>query len=413
MSAPRRWFLLRVDLLSGRGDEFDPPPGRVLLVPPLTTFEQLAEGINTALGRWDLSHLSRFTLADGMSVEDAETRAETIQGVFSDGIPRTALLSERVTTLIRSHDRFTYIFDFGDDWTHLCTQEGWADPEETRGLPERISPTWGWGMLPDQYGRRWAEDDGQSSPPDNVISAEDRELFGGRRPPAPMPIVDLRRVRVAGHERSTKALTDTIAGVRLDPALQQVGTVLLMLWRAASATDRRRLEPFAVALITRLDFRRFEGDDILREELLASLQGRSLEGEVLAVDLDELVTDMGSRSDEPGAYLNSRTGEVVPAFLTAEANVGEDGAVDVESEEWLFLVDDGESGWSDMAQFVECMPEGAVRDRLADAIEGRGAFSRFRRAVEAADLGDEWHAFSEDLKWGRARAELARLGIRI
>jgi hypothetical protein len=122
---------------------------------------------------------------------------------------------------------------------------------------------------------------------------------------------------------------------------------------------------------------------------------------------------MGSRSDEPGAYLNSRTGEVVPAFLTAEANVGEDGAVDVESEEWLFLVDDGESGWSDMAQFVECMPEGAVRDRLADAIEGRGAFSRFRRAVEAADLGDEWHAFSEDLKWGRARAELARLGIRI
>jgi hypothetical protein len=75
-----------------------------------------------------------------------------------------------------------------------------------------------------------------------VISAEDRELFGGRRPPAPMPIVDLRRVRVAGHERSTKALTDTIAGVRLDPALQQVGTVLLMLWRAASATDRRRLD---------------------------------------------------------------------------------------------------------------------------------------------------------------------------
>ena len=413
MSAPRRWFLVRVDLLSGRGEEFDPPPGRVLLVPPLATFEQLAEGINTALGRWDLNHLSRFTLADGTSVEDAETRAESIQGVFADGIPGTALLSERVNTLVRSHDRFTYVFDFGDDWIHLCTHEGWADPEETRGLPQRIWPTWGWGTLPDQYGRRWAEDDGQSPPPDRVVSAEDRELYGGRRPPAPMPMVDLRRVRVAGHEGSAKALTDAITGVRLDPALQQVGTVLLSLWRAGSAADRRTLEPYAAALLTRLGFRRFEGDDILQAELLAVLQGRSLEGDVLTVDLDELSADMGSRSEEPGAYLNSRTGEVVPAFLTSEANVGEDAVVDIESEEWLYLVDDGESGWNDMAQFVEALPAGAVRDGLADAIEGRGAFSRFRQAVDDADLGGEWHAFSDDRKWGRTRAELARLGIRI
>lgn len=413
MSAPRRWFLVRVELLSGRGDEFDPPPGRVLLVPPATTFEQLAEAINTALGRWDFSHLSRFVLADGTSVEDAETRAESIQGVFTDGIPRTALLTERVGKLVRSGDRFTYVFDFGDDWTHLCTHEGQADPEETQGLPERIWPAWGWGVLPDQYGRRWAEDDGESTPPDNVISTQDREAYGGRRPPAPMPMVDLRRVRAAGHEGSVKALTDAITGVRLDPALQQVGTVLLKLWRAGSAADRRTLEPYAAAVVTRLGFRRFEGDDLLHEELLAMLQHRQRDGEVIPVDLDELTTDMGSRSEEPGAYLNSRTGEVVPALLTSEAYVGEDAVVDVESEEWLYLVDDGEYGWHDMAKFVEAMPTGTVRDRLADAVEGRGAFSRFRRAVDDADLGAEWHAFSDDRKWGRARAELAGLGIRI
>jgi hypothetical protein len=412
VSAPRRWFLVRVDLLSGRGQEFDPPPGRVLLVPPATTFEQLAEAINVAFGRWDLGHLSRFMLADGTSVEDAETRAESIQAVFTDGIPRTTLLTERVGKLVRSGDRFTYVFDFGDDWTHLCTHEGQADPEETRGLPERIWPTWGWGVLPDQYGRRWAEDDGESPPP-QVISAEDREVYGGRRPPAPLPLVDLRSVRVAGHEGSAKALTDAISGVRLDPALQQVGTVLLGMWRAGSAADRRTLGPYAAALLTRLRFRRFEGDDILDEELLAALQGRQLDGDVIAVDLDELTTDMGSRSEEPGAYVNSRTGEVVPAFLTSEANVGEDAVVDVESEEWLYLVDEGEYGWSDMAQFVETLPAGGVRDRLADAIEGRGAFSRFRRALDDADLGGEWHAFSDDRTWGRARAELARLGIRV
>jgi len=413
VSASRRWFVVRVDLLSGRGQEFDPPPGRVLLVPPASTFEQLAEAINTALGRWDLSHLSRFVLADGTSVEDAETRAESIQGVFTDGIPRTALLTERVGKLVRSGDRFTYVFDFGDDWMHLCTHEGQADPQETRGLPERIWPAWGWGVLPDQYGRRWAEDDGESTPPENVISAEDRDMYSGRRPPEPMPMLDLRRVRLAGHEGSAKTLTDAMTGVRLDPALQQVGTVLLSLWRAGSAADRRTLEPYAVALLTRLGFRRFDGDDLLHEELLAVLQSRELEGDLLTVDLDELTTDMESRSEVPGAYLNSLTGEVVPAIATSEAHVGEDAVVDVESEEWVYLVDEGESGWSDMAQFVETLPAGALRDRLADAIEGRGAFSRFRRAVDDADLGGEWHAFSEDRKWGRARAELARLGIRI
>ena len=74
----------------------------MLLVPPATTFEQLAEAINVALGRWDLGHLSRFVLADGTSVEDAKTRAESIQAVFTDGIPRTTLLTERVGKLVRS-----------------------------------------------------------------------------------------------------------------------------------------------------------------------------------------------------------------------------------------------------------------------------------------------------------------------
>lgn len=70
MTRPRHGFLVRVELLSGRGEQYQPPPGRVLLVPPDTTFEQLADAINTFLGRWDLGHLSRFELADGTLVAD-------------------------------------------------------------------------------------------------------------------------------------------------------------------------------------------------------------------------------------------------------------------------------------------------------------------------------------------------------
>jgi len=36
---------------------------------------------------------------------------------------------------------------------------------EIRGLPDPPLPYWGWGDIPDQYGRRWDGDDGESPPP--------------------------------------------------------------------------------------------------------------------------------------------------------------------------------------------------------------------------------------------------------
>ena len=57
--------------------------------------------------------------------------------------------------------------DLGDDWAHLCTAGPQPiDPLETLGiLPGKSLPYFGWGDIPDQYGRRWDGDDGESSPP--------------------------------------------------------------------------------------------------------------------------------------------------------------------------------------------------------------------------------------------------------
>jgi len=41
-----------------------------------------------------------------------------------------------------------------------------ADPLETLGIiPVEPLPCWGWGDIPDQYGRRWDGDDGSSTMP--------------------------------------------------------------------------------------------------------------------------------------------------------------------------------------------------------------------------------------------------------
>lgn len=53
--------------------------------------------------------------------------------------------------------------DLGGDWTHQCVVgEVKVDLLEVLGIrPDAPLPYWGWGSIPDQYGRRWATDDGE------------------------------------------------------------------------------------------------------------------------------------------------------------------------------------------------------------------------------------------------------------
>ncbi|WP_433688048.1 hypothetical protein ACQP0I_04335 [Micromonospora carbonacea] len=80
------------------------------------------------------------------------------------------------TTLSRltPGDQFAYVFDMGDDWTHLCTvADHRIDPLDELGLvAAQPTPYQGWGDLPDQYGRRWDGDNGSAAPrrPSNPLA---------------------------------------------------------------------------------------------------------------------------------------------------------------------------------------------------------------------------------------------------
>ena len=58
-------------------------------------------------------------------------------------------------------EEFEYVFDLGDNWRHRCVVEREkADPVEEYGaLPDRPVAIWGWGSIPDQYGRRRFEEE--------------------------------------------------------------------------------------------------------------------------------------------------------------------------------------------------------------------------------------------------------------
>jgi hypothetical protein len=151
----RTWLQVQVELLSGRGVEYRPPPGRVFIVGPRHTFAQLAEAIDAGFARWDLAHLHEFELPGGRRVGFRD----------DDDAPEPVLVEDhaalKVVRELGPGQEFGYVFDLGDDWRHRCrVLAEKADPMEEYGSapPMRPVPIWGWGTIPDQYGRESLED---------------------------------------------------------------------------------------------------------------------------------------------------------------------------------------------------------------------------------------------------------------
>ena len=142
------WIAVRVELVSGWTQTFDPPPGRIFIVGNKHTFFDLYEAIESSFGRWEQGHLHAF-LMDDEEMIGSDPFEEL--GASDD---QQILIAERVGI----GDRFTYIFDWGDEWRHECTVE--ELPAESMPRPgdevylEKPAPIFGWGWLPDQYGRR-------------------------------------------------------------------------------------------------------------------------------------------------------------------------------------------------------------------------------------------------------------------
>jgi hypothetical protein len=157
----RTHLAITVELVSGgqRGDLW-PRPGRVLIASRSATFEQLAEAIDDAFARWDRSHLHEFTLTDGTPISPAR---------WWDGDEPEGMVDGSKARLgrLRLGEQFAYVFDLGDNWQHLCTvAPRLTDPVEALGVvPDRPLPCWGWGDIPDQYGRGWNGDDGSAPLP--------------------------------------------------------------------------------------------------------------------------------------------------------------------------------------------------------------------------------------------------------
>lgn len=175
---------------------------------------------------------------------------------------------------------------------------------------------------------------------------------------------------------------------------QQGGQFLL----AIGEEGRAAAGDVVVRVREALQARGWPGDDVLVDQLQGRLAGLD------HVDLDLLASVL----DGPdGGVLDLQDGMTFPADLVegAELDLDGSGQVDVPG------LGAGQA-WRDRRSFVETLPEGHVRDRLARALEGRGAFRRFSLELDRHEaLVAPFLAWRDERAVGRARSWLREQGL--
>ena len=167
-------------------------------------------------------------------------------------------------------------------------------------------------------------------------------------------------------------------------------------------------------LIPRLSERGWLGDD----ELVAEFEriSRGVPGELrpTPVDLDELASHLDGPTDvDEGSKLELATGQLWPTDPVGIAGIDE--PEDFEDQDAFIHVFalGSRPGYRDMEAFIATVTDDRLASRLDGAIQGRGAFRRFKDAVHADDhWWSAWLTFSSERQLARARWWLADAGFR-
>ncbi|TQM65171.1 UPF0158 family protein [Humibacillus xanthopallidus] len=126
--------------------------------------------------------------------------------------------------------------------------------------------------------------------------------------------------------------------------------------------------------------------------------------DLASIDVEEIAAALADPTDYDHRWLlDPRTGEVV--FWTSDTGIDGENPIEIDELD-LILIDPLPSyiWYRDMVDFADGISNGTARRRLAAALEGRGAFRRFKHQIYDSfpDLIPYWHAFRDVRAHGRA-----------
>lgn len=195
-----------------------------------------------------------------------------------------------------------------------------------------------------------------------------------------------------------------------DEALQLLGDAVLVV----VSGGRHEVEPAARYCLRQLRDRDWAGDAELVTQIEAAFGWATTPLlRSLPVDLEELASVLEGDPLQGGGRIDLRTGEVWPESVWDYAEeAGTDDEDEDDDEHWLWVHCEGSrAGYRDLVLFIDLVEDPHLADRLGRAIQGRGAFRRFKDVLaDSPDLLERWYGFSDERHRGRARAWLAAEG---
>ena len=175
--------------------------------------------------------------------------------------------------------------------------------------------------------------------------------------------------------------------------LQHIGDAVLTVLEPPSG-----LTDVADRLVDRLRERQWDGDDELANVLEHVIGRRPSPLPPLPVELADLGEAL-SEQDGTENYLDLITGTVWLHTMT-DFGVADDLDIDFSDEtRWLFVLGEGShEAYRDLQRFIGTVDDDDLAAQLAVAIEGRGAFGRFRSVLERDPAEfTRWHRFDADV----------------
>jgi len=150
----------------------------------------------------------------------------------------------------------------------------------------------------------------------------------------------------------------------------------------------------------------------------------------LAVNIAEIAELMDTTFDETECYLDLQTGktELIPAELLGMDDEEDELSslpdwekdslavvkeIEAETGRYVPIPEpDSREAYDDMVRFADTVTDPELRKSLDIALDGRGAFRRFRNVLDNHDSEQQrWFAFKERAMSERAREWLAEIGI--
>jgi uncharacterized protein YciI len=207
----------------------------------------------------------------------------------------------------------------------------------------------------------------------------------------------------------------------MEPVLQHAGKALL----AALAVDGAEAAGYARRCADHLDERAWEGDAQLALELRHALGEPAGPGEFgipawplddTAVDLADLADQLDGDAGQGNGVVDLQTGTVWPPGIMdydPPAELDEESA-DYDEDRFVYFTPESGDAYRDMLNFTDHVTSEQLRQRLLDALDGRGAFRRFRNIVHDGppEVLTQWQIYRQERALGRARAWLAGHGYR-